>query len=48
MARLSGFLKQENPQLSAMMGPIRKFIDDNSDLFSLQKEGGSWVVRLLE
>ncbi len=48
MARLSGFLKQENPQLSAMMGPIRKFIDENSDLFSLQKEGGSWVVRLLE
>ena len=35
-------------QVSAMMGPVRRFFDQNSDLFSLQKEGGAWVVRLLE
>ena len=47
MARLSGMLKRERPDVSAAMGPIRKFIDSNADRFELVKEGGAWVVRLL-
>ena len=35
-------------QVSASMGPIRRFIDSNADLFELVKEGGAWVVKLLE
>jgi hypothetical protein len=46
MARLSGMLKREHPAVSASMGPIRRFVDENSDLFELVKENGAWVVRL--
>eukprot|EP01047_Picozoa_sp_COSAG01_P015640 COSAG01_NODE_784_length_13621_cov_68.866829_15_plen_81_part_00 len=47
MAALSGELKRSAPQVRDAVGPIRRFVDTHSNQFSLEKENGRWVIKLM-
>ena len=48
MAQLSSLLKRQRPDLRMVMGKIRSWINQNSDIFHLIKSEGRWVVVLAE
>mmetsp|Transcript_45478 Transcript_45478/g.86951 ORF Transcript_45478/g.86951 Transcript_45478/m.86951 type:complete len:172 (+) Transcript_45478:97-612(+) len=50
MAALSGLLKRNRPDLRELMGPIRKFVDQNFECFEIGKhpQSGAWVITLCD